>query len=254
VNKRILLFFSLVALALSCKAPPEPEITPPQPVFVDSTAPPDPVDHRMYADPGAGDAIDIEWKPDSSGNTTGYFLYRSVNDSTVGTDGLLVNRTVIAQLESTSQFEPLPTSFRDTVGIVPGATYYYQIQAYYRPPTNVLSESKPTHVDLSTSFKYAARPELLSPNTDIVDTLHGFPAKFLWNDPNNGGLYQIIVQRLDTYQYVWSFDTSGFGNPEAIEYPLSAPPLVAGVPYQWRVKWLAPYGGSTSPWMTFTVE
>jgi hypothetical protein len=39
-----------------------------------------------------------------------------------------------------------------------------------------------------------------------------------------------------------------------IQYPMSATPIVPGVPYQWRVKWIEPFGGSTSTWLGFTVE
>ena len=79
---------SLAVVFSSCKAPSEPGITPPEPVFVANSTPPDPVDRGIYADVGAQNAIDIEWKPDSTGNTSGYLLYRSIGDSSVGSDGL----------------------------------------------------------------------------------------------------------------------------------------------------------------------
>jgi hypothetical protein len=245
--------FAAIAMGFAgCSSPSEPEITPPVPVFVDTTMPSNPVDHRIYADPGPQDAIDIEWKRDSSMNTSGYILYRSIGDSTVGSDGLLKHRILLAQFESNNQFfQPLDTSFRDTTGIAPGATYYYQLQAFYRSPTNKLTYSLPTNVDISTSFTFAKRVILLSPNG--MDTLFGSPAKFLWQDPHSGGNYQIIVQRLDTYEYVWSEQKNDFENQITEEYPMTAPPLVAGVEYQWRVKWLASHGGSSSTWMGFTV-
>ncbi len=250
---------ALAALAASavgyagCSTPSEPVITPPQPAFVDTTMPPNPVDHRIYADAGPQDAIDLEWKPDTTGNTSGYMLYRSIGDSTVGSDGLLKNRVLLVQLESSNQLiQPLDTSYTDTTGISPGARYYYQLQAFYRSPTNTITYSKPTHVDLSTSFLYGNRVLLQAPTG--VDTLHGFPVKFLWLDPSGGGNYQIIIQRTDNGDYVWSFDTMIFGSPVALEYPLSAPPLVPGVQYQWRVKWLGSYGGSSSTWTGFTIS
>ncbi|HZK77098.1 MAG TPA: hypothetical protein VFD13_09335 [Candidatus Kapabacteria bacterium] len=260
MNKRILVGMivllasggAIVIGTASCSAPAEPVITPPQPAFVDSTMPPNPVDHRIYADAGPQDAIDIEWKPDTTGNTSGYLLYRSINDSTVDSDGLLKTHTIIAQLESDNQLiQPLDTSFTDT-GIAAGARYYYQLQAFYRSPTNTLTYSKPTHVDLSTSFRYASRALLQSPNG--LDTLHGFPVKFLWIDPNGGGTYQIIIQRTDNGNFVWSSDEPIFGNPVALEYPTNAPSLVPGVEYQWRVKWLGTYGGSSSTWFGFTIS
>src|ERR1700733_5035344 len=149
----ILIF--LAAIAAGCKTPSEPNITPPQPQFADASIPPNPVDSRIYPDVGAIDAIDIEWKPDTSGNTSGYILYRSIDDSTVGSNGLLKNGTLIAQLESSNQLiQPLPTSFKDKTGITAGAIYWYQLQGYYRTPTNTLTYSTPTHVDATTSFTY----------------------------------------------------------------------------------------------------
>lgn len=213
--------------------------------------PPNPVDHRIYADAGPKDAIDLEWYADTTENTTGYLLFRS-NDDTVGSDGLLKNRVGIAQLETTNQLiSPVPTSYQDTANITPGATYYYQLQAYYRSPSNTLTYSPPTHVDRSTSFTYAKRVQLLFPYG--VDTLHGFPPTFRWQDPNNGGQYQIIVQQQEDGAYVFSYDDNGFGNPVELSYPSGATPLVAGTSYQWRVKWLAAHGGSSSTWMVFSI-
>ncbi len=67
-----------IALIAGCSAPTVPTITPPEPAFVDSTMPPNPIDHRIYADAGSRDAIDIEWYADTTGNTSGYRLYRSI--------------------------------------------------------------------------------------------------------------------------------------------------------------------------------
>jgi hypothetical protein len=243
----------LLAVAFSsCSAPPEPVVTPPQPVFVTSSNPPEPVDHGIYADVGIQNAIDIEWKPDSSHNTSGYLLYRSTGDSSVDSDGLLTNRVTVADIETSNQLiQPLDTSYRDTLGIAPGATYYYQLQAFYRSPTNTLTYSKPTHVGLSTSFTFANRVLLQSPNGSV--SLNGIQLQFIWQDLNSGGLYQIIVQRLDSVGYVWSAMQNDFGNPQTVLYPTSATPLVAGGSYQWRVKYIAQFGGSTSVWMGFTI-
>ncbi len=238
--------------AVGCSSPTVPTITPPQPVFTTTSAAPNPVDHGIYADAGAKDGIDLEWHPDSTGNTSGYFLYRSTGDSTVGSDGLLKNRVTLVQLESSNQLvSPVDTSYLDTLHIHAGATYYYQLQAYYRSPGNQLTVSKPTPVSRATSFTYVNRVQLLVPSG--VDSLHNFQPKFQWQDPNSGGSFQIIIQRLDTYAYVWSVIDQDFENLVTVEYPLSAPPLVPGVPYQWRVKWLAANGGSSSTWIAFTI-
>ena len=249
-----IVYVMFMAVLAGCSTSPEPEIQPPLPAFVDSTAPPNPVDHRIYAGVDAGiDVIYIEWKPDTTNNTSGYILYRS-NDSTVGNDGLLdSNRMTIAQFESTNQLiEPLPTSYRDTSNITPGATYYYQLQAYYRSPTNKLTYSKPTHVDLTTSFHYSDRVQLLDPSGPVTNPPTGL--KFRWQDPDDGGTFQIIVKRTDVQQYVWSALDQDFQNTLTVEYPLAAVPLVSGSEYQWRVKRIIPYGGSSSSWMTFSIS
>ena len=219
-----------------------------------NTTPPDAIDQGIYADDGPQNAIDLQWHPDSTGKTTGYLLYRSINDSSVGSNGILAHGTVIADIESSNQLiEPLDTSYVDTLGITPGPTYaYYQLQALNRSVTNVVTYSHPTRVGLSTSFTYAQRVLLIKPSG--TDTLHGSPLPLLWDDPNNGGSYQIIIQRLDNQEYVWSYIYQGFESAETIQYPIAATPLVPGVPYQWRVKWTQPNGGSTSTWMGFSIE
>jgi hypothetical protein len=255
VNNRIQIAGTgfLIALLSACSAPQEPTITPPQPVFVGNSVPPDTIDQGIYADVGVQNAIDLEWKSDPTGKTTGYLLYRSIGDSSVGSNGLLAQGTVIADIESSDQLiEPLDTSYSDTLGIAPGATYYYQLQALYRAPTNAVTYSPPTKAGISTSFTFAQRVQLLSPNG--TDTLHGVPLQLLWQDPNNGGTYQIIIQRLDNLEYVWSALEEGFESAETIQYPMTVTPLVPGVPYQWRVKWILPNGGSTSTWAEFMVE
>ncbi len=182
----------LTALLSACSAPQEPTITPPQPVFVPNSVPPDTIDQGIYADVGVEDAIDLEWRSDPTGKTTGYLLYRSIGDSSVGSNGILAHGAIIADIESSDQLiEPLDTSYSDTLGISPGATYYYQLQALYRAPTNAVTYSLPTKVGLAASFTFAQRVQLLSPNG--TDTLHGKPPQLLWQDPNNGGEYQIII-------------------------------------------------------------
>ncbi len=260
MNKRTRIYTSiamagvcLLAVVSSCTAPPEPVVTPPVPVFVPNSTASDTIDHGIYADVGAQNAIDIEWKPDSTGNTTGYLLYRSIGDSSVGSNGILAHGTMVADIESSNQLiSPLDTSFVDTLGITPGATYYYQLRALYRAPTNAVTYSQPTHVGIATSFTFVQRVLLLSPNG--TDTLHGFPLQLSWYDPNDGGNYQIIIQRLDILVYVWSYVDRDFESAEAIQYPMSATPLVPGVPYQWRVKWTEQNGGSTSTWTGFTIK
>ncbi len=261
MNKHIVIeaFFVIEALFLlavtlsACSAPQEPMITPPMPVFVANSTPPDTVDQGIFADVGVQNAIDIQWRADSTGKTTGYLLYRSIGDSSVGSNGILAHGTTIADIESSNQLiSPLDTSYIDTLGITPGATYYYQLQALYRAPTNAVNYSHPTHVGISTSFTFAQRIQLLSPNG--TDTLHGFPLQLLWQDPNSGGTYQIIIQRLDNLEYAWSVLDEGFESAQTIQYPMSATPLVPGVPYQWRVKWIGSNGGSTSTWLGFSVE
>lgn len=242
----------LACIFFSCKAPNEPEITPPQPMFVPSNTPPNPVDQGIFPDDGTQNAIVIQWEPDSTGNTSGYLLYRSVGDSSIGSNGLLVHGTAIADLES-SNF-PLtapPTSFDDTINITPGATYYYQLQGIYTTPSNQRTYSTPTHVGLATSFTFAQRVQTLSP--DGFDSLHGFPLQLIWYDPNVGGNYQIIVQREDNQQYVASWTYEDFESTVTTTYPSSATPLLPNVPYQWRVKWVGQYGGSSSAWTAFNI-
>jgi hypothetical protein len=255
MNKKIAIagIFVLATLLSTCSLPQEPSVTPPEPVFVSNSTPPDTIDQGIYADVGVQNAIDIQWRTDSTGKTTGYLLYRSINDSSVNSSGILTNGTIIADIESSNQLiEPLDTSYEDTLGITPGPTYYYQLQALNRSPTNAVTYSHPTHVGLSTSFTYAQRILLISPSG--TDTLHGSPLQLLWDDPNNGGNYQIIIQRLDNQEFVWSYLDQGFESAETIQYPMSATQLLPGIPYQWRVKWTQPNGGSTSTWMGFTVE
>jgi hypothetical protein len=238
-----------------CSAPDEPVVTPPQPHFVERTAPPNPIDRGIYADVDPTlDAIVIEWKPDSTGTTTGYLLYRAIGDSTVGTDGLLTNRVMIARFESSNSLvESLPTSYRDTAGIAPGGVFWYQLQAFHRSPTGKVTYSTPTHVDFATSFSYEQRDILLSPNSQY-DTLHGLPLKFIWQAPGQAGAYQIIVQRMDNLKYVWSSGVLHlFDSTPAVEYPPTADSLLPNISYRWRVKRWTQYGGSTSPWITFGV-
>ena len=251
----IFLAIALSAIALSaCSSPQQPVVTPPEPVFVTNSTPPDTIDQGMYADyVDVPNGIDIQWRPDSTNTTTGYLLFRSINDSSVGSNGILAHGTMIADIENSNQLiVSLDTSFVDTVGITPGATYYYQLQAFNRSPTNSLAYSHPTHPGISTSFTYAQRVQLFSPSGNV--SLKGFPLQFLWQDPNNGGSYQIIIQRLDNQEYVWSYLYQEYESNVAYQYPTSATPLIPGVPYQWRVKWTEPNGGSSSAWVGFNVS
>src|SRR5436190_16510032 len=124
--------FVLLLLLAGCSATTEPQIVPPQPAFTAPSLSGDPVDRRIYADVDPNiDAIWIEWNADSSRITTGYILRRAL-DSTVDADGILSDSArIVAKLETTDQtIEPLATSYRDTAAIFPGATYFYQLQAY----------------------------------------------------------------------------------------------------------------------------
>jgi len=252
------LALALIVVFAGCSTPSEPQIIPPQPQFADSTMPPNPVDHRIYADvDGQRDAIMIEWKPDPTNNTSGYILYRSA-DSITGSDGVLLHAQILAQFENSNSLgEPLPTSYQDTTGILPGGEYWYQLRAFYRSPTNAVTYSAPTKVDLTTSFRYANRVSQDVPAGS--DSLHLYPGglPFRWDDPDhgsNGGRYQLIVQRTDNQQYVVSIDYLASSSPITENYPSTAPPLLPGTEYRWRVKTLFAYGGSTSPWLTFTVK
>jgi hypothetical protein len=156
-------------------------------------------------------------------------------------------------LESSNQLiQPLPTLYTDTTSIIAGATYWYQLQAYNRSPTNNLTYSLPTHVDITTSFNYEQRVFLIGPSG--TNSLGGLPLKFLWEDPSDGGEYQIIVQRLDNFSYPYSADFSDFGDPLTVEYPDTTTALIPQVQYQWRIKKIAPNGGSSSVWMRFQVS
>ncbi|HEY3876934.1 MAG TPA: hypothetical protein VGM92_15825, partial [Candidatus Kapabacteria bacterium] len=84
----------------SCKPPTGTITTPPVPQFVPNSSPLDAVDQGIFADYGTQNGIVIQWEPDSTANTSGYVLYRSAGDSSVGSDGLLRNRTTVATLES----------------------------------------------------------------------------------------------------------------------------------------------------------
>jgi hypothetical protein len=147
--------------------------------------------------------------------------------------------------------DPLPTSFRDTSGIHPGAIYWYQLQAFYRSPTDQVTRSVPTAVDNTTSFHYDERPVPSNPNGAV--TLPSTGLKFLWEDPKKGGTFQIIVERTDVQSYVWSQIVQEYQETPTVEYPTSATPLVAGGQYRWRVKRLSSFGGSTSPWTVFSI-
>jgi hypothetical protein len=250
VNKKALL---LILLLAGCSTPTEPQIVPPEPILVAASTQLDPVDHRIYADVDPNiNAIWIEWNRDSTRTTTGYLLRRSI-DSTVGADGILSDSVrLIAKLETTDQtIEPLPTSYRDTASIFPGATYFYQLQAYHRSPTGKLTYSQPTHVDLSTSFHYTHPVLPLYPSGQ--ESIQATGLKFSWHDPEDGGTFHIIVERLDTPMYVWSEKKPNFSNEPVETYPDTAQPLVSNAQYRWRVKRIIPNGGSSSRWTSFSI-
>lgn len=245
-------------IAAGCTNDAPPDITPPTPRFVDApTSPTDPVDRRIYADVDpTKNAIWLEWQRDESASTTAYQIYRATDD-TLGNDGLLKNAKLIAQLETTNDIQDvLPTSYRDTTDIQPGATYYYQLRAFYRMPTGKVNYSAPTAVSDSVSFRYEEPVEIVSPVTTVP--LPDVPLTFVWHDDSwrHGGQFQIIVQRYDTKEFVWSDMITSFGSVIQAEYPRTSPPLTRGVPYRWRVKRvdIARPGGYSSAWYSFQVE
>jgi hypothetical protein len=248
---------SVCVVCASCTNDAPPDITPPTPQFVDSTQPPNPIEHRIYADVDPTKrAIWLEWTRDSTASTTGYQIYRSTDD-TIGTDGLLKNGELVATLETTNDIQDqLPTEFRDTTDIQTGAAYYYQLRAFYRMPTGKVNYSAPTHVDISTSYRYEEPVVVVSPVSDVE--LPDVGLLFVWHDESwrNGGNFQVIVQRYDTKQYVWSEVISSFGSIIQAEYPRTSPELVPGVPYRWRVKRIdiSRPGGYSSAWYSFQVH
>jgi hypothetical protein len=250
VNKKLLFCLLFV---IGCSASTEPQIVPPQPSFTPAGLANDPVDHRIYADVDPNiNAIWVEWNVDSTKTTTGYLLRRSL-DSNVNADGVLSDSAIIiAKLETTDQtIEPLPTSYRDTAAIFPGATYFYQLQAYHRSPSGKLTYGKPTHADLTTSFHYIYPVNPFSPTGPL--RLPATELKFSWHDPNDGGTFQLIVERLDTSMIVLSDLNEDFAKEPTVEYPSQGKPLVVNGQYRWRVKRLIPYGGSSSRWTAFSI-
>ena len=242
----------LLIAFVGCSSPTEPEITPLQPRFVNSAPYNSSVDHRIFADVDAlHNAIVIEWYADTTNNSSGYILYRAT-DSTVGSDGLLASGQILAQFESSNSLgEPLPTSYQDTTNIIPGGTYWYQLRAFYRSPTNKITYSLPTHVDATTSFQFTKRLLQDAPAGPVTIPPAGL--QFRWDNPDKGGQYQIILQRTDNQQIVWSYNAEDDYPNTTVVYPTTATPLITGIQYRWRVKRIVMNGGSTSPWMTFNI-
>jgi hypothetical protein len=241
----------LCTVALSgCPSAVEPGVKPPKPQFIMTSSPPEPIDHGIYADPGL-DFIVMEWASDPTRTTTGYNVFRSPND-TIGSDGLLRDRTQLATIESPNQlFETLDTSFTDSLG---AKNYeianFYQVQAYHTSGSNNKTYSDPSSMG---SFALLPKPTLNSPSGGNFDG-----SSFSWNDIKNGGDFQLIVRTADLKAIVWS---SGhiFQNGSAqlsITYPTdgTALPLVAGQSYQWRVKKIGTKQGSSSSWQNFSVK
>jgi hypothetical protein len=175
-------------------------------------------------------------------------------DSAVDADGVLSDSAkVIAKLETTDQtIEPLPTSYRDTAQIFPGATYFYQLQAYHRSPSGNLSYSRPTHVDLTTSYHYTHPVEPFEPTGPMKIPANGMG--FSWFDPEDGGTFQLIVERLDQSQYVFSKVFQEYAKEPQEQYDQSQLPLVPNGVYRWRIKRIIPYGGSSSRWTAFSIS
>jgi hypothetical protein len=257
MNKRLIVLTVVFVAALAmlgCPSPNEPGVMPPQPRFVPVPLPPAPIDHGIYADPGQN-TIDLDWYRDSSNTTTGYLIFRAT-DPTVGSDGLLTNRTQVANVTTPNQLvEPLDTAWVDTTAqtvpsVVVGQVYYYQLQAYSTSGSNVHTYSHPSAVD---TFGLLQKSQLDSPNGIISAT----GLSFSWTDPSNSGLYQLIVQTADSKTVVWS---TGYlhqiGNPVSVIYPTdgSATDLISGQSYQWRVKSMGYHQGSSSNWQNFSIR
>ena len=243
----------LLLLLAGCSSPSETEIVPPQPEFTAPGLSGDPIDHRIYADVDPNiNAIWIEWKPDTTHTTTGYLLRRSL-DSAVGGDGVLSDSAIlIAKLETTDQtIEPLPTSYRDTAQIFPGATYFYQLQPYHRSPSGTLTYGKPTHVDLSTSYHYTEPVQPYAPTGPMKVPVSGIT--FSWHDPKEGGTFQLIVERLDTEKYVLSDVFPEYGKDQQKQYDASQLLLMPNGSYRWRIKRIILNGGSSSRWTAFAI-
>ena len=252
LRSSFLFFLLLLLCGSSCHNATEPGITPPQPKFTSTTIPPMPIDHGIYADPGR-DFIVLEWGADGTKQTTGYLLFRSLDD-TLGSDGLLKNKTQVGKIESANQLsEPLDTIFVDSVGIKQYKTqYYYQVQAYNTSGTNIQTFSAPSAVG---NFGLLPKPTQNRPNSD------GVAKEFLtfsWNDSDNGGNFQLIVRDANTKSIMWSSGPLFEFNAGTVSelYPAdgSAIALTPGQPYQWRVKKIGNNQGSSSTWQNFSVK
>ncbi len=232
-----------------CPSSIEPSVTPPQPNFIPTSYPPNPIDHGIYADPGL-DFIVMEWTSDPGKTTTGYVVFRSKND-TLGSDGLLRDRSQVATIESPNQLvETLDTTFIDSLGTNNYSIQnYYQVEAYHTAGSNVKTYSKPSSVE---SFALLPKPMLNSPSGDNSDG-----TTFSWNDIGLGGQFQIIVRKADTKQIVWGSNNLLLAGPLSTNYDsdsLATEQLVPGQQYQWRVKKIGTNRGSSSNWQNFSVK
>lgn len=248
-------FFIIVALlAVGCGTEIEPSIEPPQPIIYQRTLPPDPVDHGLFADVSAErPAIWIEWNSDASKKTSGYEIYRS-SDDTLGGDGLLKNRILVGRNEPSNDLQQkIDTLTRDTINVIYGKRYYYQVRAFNRSATNRYTFSKPSPV---RHYRLISAPVPLRPSTNGVDVpQEGFEFSWTYPDQQEGGFFQIVLERVNPPGVIWaSDDITSFGEVVIERYPTTAPKLVPSILYRWRVKRITSDGGSSSYWQQFSVK
>ena len=244
--------------SIGCPTAIEPGIEPPTPVFVQHASPPAPDDAGIYADVGSSpNTIVLQWHPDTvSQRTTGYRVFRSPDAATDGS-GMLLHGALLSSFESSFPY-PVDTFYRDTLGIVPGPRYYYQVQAFNRSATNRTTYGPPTKVVDSTSFQVMSVLSANNPTGQV--SLGSAPLSLIFTIPTatfQGGNFQFVVRR-PSGEIMWSSgDSSIFGIALSETYPSDttiAKRLIEGETYQWRVKQLAPFAGSSSIWQSFSVH
>lgn len=241
-------------LVSSCGADVEPNIVPPQPIMYPKSVPPDPADHGIFADVSAEvPAIWTEWNSDPDRKTSGYEIYRSDSDD-VGDDSVLIGKMIVGRKEPSNDLvQTIDTTHRDTIDIQYGKRYYYQIRAFNRSATNQYTFSKPSPV---RNYRLLSAPVPLRPSTNFVEVPAG-GLEFSWSygDHQEGGFFQIVVERVNPPQVMWSSNMlPQFGDVVIERYPSTAPKLLPNVFYRWRVKRITSDGGSSSYWQQFSIK
>lgn len=249
--------YTLIALALlvcACGAEVEPGIEPPQPVIHEKTLPPVPEDHGLFADVSAERAaIWIDWSADGTGKTSGYEIYRS-DDSAVAEDGTLLNKITVGRKEpSNDLIQTLDTTHRDTIDIQYLKRYHYQVRAFNRSSTNQYTWSKPSPV---RNYRLLSPLTPIRPSTQgIVVPGEGLEFSWTYGDQNEGGFFQVVLERVNPPMLVWSSNRIVLeGELMIARYPGSAPALSPNLLYRWRVKRLTSDGGASSYWQQFSIE